>query len=328
MARASRAGTETIVAERLFLHSAIYLVGAFSAEKMTARAPSMRILTIDLEDWFHLLAFDGTRDTAGWDRFPTRFAGPLDQILEILAEANTRATFFVLGWMAERYPEAIRKVAAMGHEIGSHSYAHQLIYEQSPAEFSNDLRKSLDILSSLYGQQVTSYRAPGFSIRRDTLWAFDLLIESGIKVDCSIFPAPRAHGGLESYGRAVPRVIQTNVGRLLEFPISAITVGGGRNIAYSGGGYFRLLPWWLLRRLSRRQSYEMSYFHPADFDPDKPVLTGLSPLRRFRSRVGLKGALAKFRRYVNSATWCSVGAAAQRISDPDTIGIDQLRASV
>lgn len=319
MAHSSGPGTEAIVAEKLFFDPEVYFLGPVFVQEV------MRVLTIDIEDWFHLLDFEGTRDSAAWDNFPTTFAGSLDHILEILAEAKTKATFFVLGWMAEKYPEAIRTVVAMGHEIGSHSYAHQLVYEQSSAEFIKDLRKSLDILSDLYGRQVVSYRAPGFSIRKDSLWAFDLLIENGITVDCSIFPTGRAHGGLKSYGRSVPRIIRANAGQLLELPMSTIVVGG-KSVVYSGGGYFRLFPWWLIRQLSRRQSYEMTYFHPGDFDPDKPILAGLSPLRRFKSGVGLRGALQKFRCYVSSVSWCSVESAVENIADLETITVDQLRA--
>ena len=257
----------------------------------------MKILTFDIEDWFHILDHRTTRDVSDWERYEPRINENLDRILELLSAGRTRATFFCLGWMGEKHPAVIKKITAAGHEVGSHGYSHQLLYDQHRKELCLDLRHSLKILEDLTGQPVRYYRAPGFSIKEENKWAFEVLVEQGIEVDCSIFPTRRAHGGFPSYNHPQPAMIETAAGPIKECPISVRRVFG-RDFVFSGGGYFRLFPYSLLRRWVRKSDYLMTYFHPRDFDPDQPVVPQLSPLRRFKSYYGLSSAAEKLSRMI------------------------------
>ena len=155
----------------------------------------MRILTIDLEDWFHILDNDETASPVGWERFESRVERNTEWILEKLSDKKQLATFFCLGWIAQKHPLLIKKIAEEGHEIACHSMHHQLVYSQSGVDFLNDLKQSIDILENITGKKVKSYRAPGFSISLKTDWVFDALLEAGIENDCSVFPSSRNHGG-------------------------------------------------------------------------------------------------------------------------------------
>ncbi len=252
----------------------------------------MKILTFDIEDWFHILDNEETASVNAWSSFPSRLEYGVNQILELLCENNSKATFFCLGWVAETYPSIIERIHSLGFEIGSHSFAHKLVYQQNEREFREDLMRSMDTISQITGKEVTSYRAPGFSITEASVWAFDVLAEQGIEVDCSVFPAERAHGGLPGFTSALPTVIKTASGNLKSFPINTRRILKSQ-IIYSGGGYFRLFPLWLLKHFFGRDDYVMTYFHPRDFDHLQPIVPGLSRFRRFKSYVGLSGALNK-----------------------------------
>jgi len=258
----------------------------------------VHILTFDIEEWFNLLDFDETRSVDSWDKFECRIFNNTDKILELLKRKNQRATFYCLGWVAEKYPDLIRKIDNAGYEIGSHSCYHQLAYELTPEQFRDDLKKSIDLLENITGKKVTNYRVPGFSITRKNSWAIDILIENGITSDSSIFPAPRGHGGFENFGTSKPVIIQTADGNLKEYPINTIPFLG-KQIIFSGGGYFRLLPFMLIDNFMKRSPYVMTYFHPRDFDADQPVLKGLSKARRFKSYYGLSSAFAKLEKLLD-----------------------------
>jgi peptidoglycan-N-acetylglucosamine deacetylase len=272
----------------------------------------MHILTFDIEDWFHILDHAATRGIADWANYPTRFEPVVDRILGILDERGLKATFFCLGWMAERHPQVIRRIHGLGHEIGSHSYAHQLAYEQTPEQFARDFERSLGVLADATGEQVRSYRAPGFSLTDKNRWVLDELAGHGIAVDCSVFPAARAHGGFAEFGACAPAVIETDAGPLKEFPIN-VWEALGLKLVFSGGGYFRLLPYPLIRALARRSPYLMTYFHPRDFDPDQPVVPGLNALRRFKSYYGLGGAEAKLKRFLDDFDFIDLRTAVARV---------------
>jgi polysaccharide deacetylase family protein (PEP-CTERM system associated) len=271
----------------------------------------VKVLTVDVEDWFHLLEHPLTDDVASWDSFERRVEPATERILDELNRRGIRATFFCLGWIAERYPGIVRKIAEGGHEIGSHSYAHQLVHRQDRQAFAADLARSIALLADVTGAPVRAYRAPGFSITRDCLWAFEIMAGQGIEIDCSVFPSPRAHGGLEGFC-AEPAVIRTPGGALKELPMTMGRIMG-RPLAFSGGGYFRLLPRAVIDHQMAAQGYTMTYFHPRDFDAGQPVLPGLSPARRFKSYVGLRGAWAKFLRMLDAFSFVSVGEAAASI---------------
>ena len=272
----------------------------------------MHILSFDIEEWFHLLEHDAVRSERDWASFERKLPAMLGRILDMVEESGASATFFCLGWVAREYPELIREIDRRGHEIGSHSDVHTLIFEQTPAEFRDELLRSKQSLEDVTGKPVRVFRAPGFSLIPSCAWAFEILVEEGIEVDCSVFPARRAHGGFPGFEAARPLVIETAAGPLKEFPMNTVSIAGWPMV-FSGGGYFRLFPLPLLRRLWRRSSYTMTYFHPRDFEPDQPLLPGLSSLRRFKSYYGLGRAQAKLRAILSEFDFESVRSASARI---------------
>jgi polysaccharide deacetylase family protein (PEP-CTERM system associated) len=272
----------------------------------------MHILSFDIEEWFHLLEHDAVRHESSWGSFDRKLPRMLGRILDLLDETGSKATFFCLGWVAREYPSLVRDIDGRGHEIGSHSALHTLIFEQSRQEFRDELRRSRDSLEQVVGKRVRAFRAPGFSLVERCSWAFDILVAEGFEVDCSIFPAKRAHGGFPDFGSARPLRIRTASGDLKEFPMNTAVLAGQR-LVFSGGGYFRLLPMPVLRQLWRRSDYTMTYFHPRDFEPDQPYLPGLGPLRRFKSYYGLHGAEAKLRAILREFPFESVESAEKKV---------------
>ena len=246
----------------------------------------MNILTFDIEEWFHILDNDSTKSENDWKNFPTRIHANMDVIFNILEKSNTSASFFVLGWIAEKHPEIVKEICNRGYEIGSHTHLHQLVYDQTPSKFYNDVERSIKTLEDISGCKVRMFRAPGFSITENNKWAFEVLHELGIELDSSVFPAGRAHGGMKSYGTATPSLLEYNGVTLKEFPINTTKLLNKRFV-FSGGGYFRLFPQ-KYQNFSKRATYIMSYFHPRDFDCKQPMIKDLSIVRKFKSYVGLK----------------------------------------
>lgn len=281
----------------------------------------MNILTFDIEEWFHILDNASTRTEAEWSRYETRIDEGMDRIFQLLADTNSRATFFCLGWVADKHPDVIRRIDAAGYEIATHSYAHQLAYEQTPAEFQNDLVRSIKHLQDLTGKKVRSYRAPGFSIKEFNRWVFPILVEQGIDIDCSVFSARRAHGGDASLGMFEPGYLNVNGTLLKEFPINTGAVLG-QDLIFSGGGYFRLLPYEAIRRLMRRSDYVMTYFHPRDFDAEQPLIPGLSRSRRFKSYYGLKNCLPKLKQLLLEFPFVDLAEAERQVDWTKVISRD------
>ena len=180
----------------------------------------MNILTFDIEEWFHLLDNESTRTEKDWLKYESRIFQNMEKIFLILENSNCSATFFVLGWMAEKYPEIIREISDRGYEVASHTHFHQLAYTQDKKTFFYDVEKSIKTLEDCTGKNITSFRAPGFSITENNKWAFEVLYELGIRKDSSVFPAARAHGGLPTYSSATPSIIEYNGIKLKEFPIN------------------------------------------------------------------------------------------------------------
>lgn len=257
----------------------------------------MNILTFDIEEWFHILDNESTKGEDQWRKYEYRLAKNTDRILALLQDENQTATFFVLGWVARKFPQIVRQIHELGYEIATHSDLHQLAYSQSRKEFEADLQRSVRCISDLTGAPVTSYRAPGFSLKSENAWVFEALAENGISIDCSVFPARRAHGGFDEFAETRPAIVARNGVEIKEFPINVHTAMG-RKFIFSGGGYFRALPYPVIRHLFRKANYVMTYFHPRDFDAGQPLIDGLSPVRRFKSYYGLQGALAKLRNLV------------------------------
>lgn len=243
-------------------------------------------LSFDIEDWFQVENLKGAIAADSWDACDLRVVNNTRKILALLQRHDTRATFFILGWVAERCPDLVREIAAAGHEIASHGYGHELVYNQSPDEFRRDLRRSKEILEGLTGSQVRGYRAPSFSINPETPWALDVLVDEGFTYDSSVFPTS-FH---DRYGFSGSSLSPFRFGNgLVELPLSTVRIGG-KNIPAAGGGYFRLFPYLFFRHLAQRINAEgralVFYLHPWELDPEQPRI----PIRhdyRFRHYVNL-----------------------------------------
>jgi polysaccharide deacetylase family protein (PEP-CTERM system associated) len=268
----------------------------------------MNILTFDVEEWFHLLDFDATRSEDQWKQYEVRIYENIERIFNILEDTNTKATFFVIGWIAKTYPDLIKKIAER-YQIGSHTMTHQLVWQQKPEEFRQDVTTSIHLLEDLTGKKITAFRAPGFSIRESEGWAFEILSNLGITTDCSVFPAHHAHGGMPSYPAPVPTIIEYKGIKMKEFPVPTQIIGG-KHLIFSGGGYFRLLPYPIIKKwTTEHHQYMLSYIHPRDLDSGQPMLKGLPLKRKFKSYVGLKGAENKLRHYLNDFKFVDVATA-------------------
>ncbi len=243
------------------------------------------VLTFDIEEWFHILDVDSLEISNKWDKYEERIYKNTYRILDALKENSLKATFFILGWIAEKYPDIVRLISDLGHEIGTHSQNHILIYKSSPELFKEDLKKSIDIIQNITNKKVNTFRAPGFSIRKDTLWVFKILTEEGIEKDSSIFPASRGHGGIKNFKLAHPFLIKIGDKIIKEFPINVFNLGNFK-IPFSGGGYFRAIPYPFITYFADKSNYLMSYFHPRDFDRDQPFINELPWKRRIKSYIG------------------------------------------
>jgi len=256
----------------------------------TRDADLLNAFTVDVEDYFQVSTFERDVPRSTWDRYACRVERNTYRLLDLLDRYDVPATFFVLGWIADRYPRLVREIDAAGHEIGSHGYWHRLIYRQTPEEFREDIRRSRDVLTSLINQPIAAYRAPSFSITRQSLWALDILADEGFTVDSSIYPIVHDRYGIPGAEPGI-HCLETAAGRLWEFPPS-VAGFAGMKFPIGGGGYFRLYPLkWTLRGLAgvnRRDRREfMFYVHPWELDPEQPRLTAGNPLSRFRHRVNL-----------------------------------------
>ncbi len=232
-------------------------------------------LTIDVEEWFHVSLFRKIIHCEEWDGLKSTVVANTCRVLNILAEKRIKATFFVLGWVAERYPEIVIAIQEHGHEIGSHTYSHQIIYEQSRQEFVADVHRSIEILEGLTRERIDSFRAPSYSITRSSLWAWEVLADLGIKYDSSIFPVKHDLYGIPDAPRFPFYINLKDRSRLVEVPLSTIQIGD-KNIPMAGGGYLRLYPLWFIRhsikRINRESRPAIIYLHPWELDPDLPHL--------------------------------------------------------
>lgn len=243
-------------------------------------------LSVDLEDWFHILEVPGN-SSSGWERYPSRVEIGARRILELCTAHGLTATFFVLGWVAERNPQLIREISSLGHEIASHGFSHEPVYRLSRDGFRSDLRRSLRILEDLTGQKVLGYRAPSFSLTPRTRWVFEILKEEGFLYDSSLFPAHRLYGGMP---RGPTRIFKDRSTGIWEVPVSVVQVLNLR-VPFSSGGYFRLYPYplirWAAHRLNRSSQGVIFLVHPRELDPAQPRLR--LPLHRsFLCYVGIR----------------------------------------
>lgn len=270
------------------------------------------VLSFDIEDWFHIVDIPAVDDPDQWpelSRQSSLVERYTDLILELCQKHRTRATFFVLGWIAERHPELVARIAGAGHELATHSFWHRRVYTLTPEQFLEDLRSSIDaIKAAAPGASIRGFRAPSFSITPGSEWAFDTILDAGLEYDASLFPGPRGHGGYEC--PRGPHVIETPKGRrLAELPMSVAPIGFGparHRMCYSGGGYLRLLPASMIRQGIEREASAgrgtVVYLHPRDFAPDCPRVP-MPPARRFKCYVGLSSTKEKLERLLVQYEW-------------------------
>ncbi|ACH38790.1 MAG: hypothetical protein ACD_55C00004G0002 [uncultured bacterium] len=254
----------------------------------------LNALTIDVEDYFQVNAFEHYIPRENWDRYPLRVAGNVARLLDLLDEYQVKATFFVLGWVAERVPGTVREIQARGHEVACHGYGHQLIFRIGPQLFRDDIRRAKAVLEDITGTAVRGYRAPTYSITRESLWAFDLLLEEGFSFDSSVFPVYHDTYGIPDAPR-FPYLVRRAAGTLQEFPLTTLPLklaGKSVQLPIAGGGYLRLLPValikWGIDRVNQVEGKPcVLYLHPWEIDPDQP-----------RIQAGWK---SRFRHYNNLA---------------------------
>lgn len=258
---------------------------------------TLNALTIDVEEWFCVHNFGSVIPRDDWPRLESRIERQMHTILDLLDSHSVKATFFILGWIAERHPRLVREVAERGHEIASHGHEHKLAYDQSPAEFRDDLRRSLETIGEASGARCQGYRAPSFSLRGGMREAWETLCESGIRYDSSIFPVSHDRYGDPDAPR-FPYTIESGGSTIVEYPLSTVRAFG-RNLPVAGGGYFRLYPLaftrWSVKRINRAGHGAVVYLHPWEFDPDHPTPRA-SRLKILRHRVGLRSVTHKLSR--------------------------------
>jgi len=269
------------------------------------------ILTVDVEEYFHPSEVQRSVGPSEWDRLPSRVEGQVYQVLQLLDRHKVSATFFILGWVAERHPGLIRRIAATGHEVASHGYEHRLVFEMTPEEFRQDLRRAKRVLEDAVGVPIQGFRAPSYSITARSSWALDILIEEGYEYDASVFPIHHDRYGIPSAPRH-PNTVTRATGAILEIPASTIRLGTV-NVPIAGGGYFRLMPYWwtrwACRRVNRRERRPIVfYLHPWEIDPAQPRLS--APwLSRFRHYQNLEKTAPRLRRLLADFCFDSIGAA-------------------
>ncbi len=262
-------------------------------------------MSVDVEDYFQVSAFAPHIRREDWEHLPCRVERNVDVILGLLDEAGARATFFTLGWIAERHPQVVRRIVDNGHELASHGYGHQRASELEPAAFREDITRAKRLLEDLGGVAVRGYRAPSFSINRDNWWAVAELEDAGYEYSSSIYPVRHDHYGMPDAPR-FPHRPNGDAG-ILELPPTTLPLLG-RNLPAAGGGWFRLLPYemsrWMLRRVhAQDQAPCMFYFHPWEVDPGQPRQAGLTARTRFRHYVNLQRMQGRLRRLLNDFEW-------------------------
>ena len=266
-------------------------------------SPIVNALTVDVEDYFQVSAFDRRIPRDSWDRIPRRVEANVDCILDLLDAHAARATFFTLGWIAERHPAMVRRIAACGHELASHGYSHRRASEQGRDDFLDDIKRAKRLLEDTAGTAIRGYRAPSFSVGPRNAWAFECIAEAGYSYSSSVYPIRHDHYGAPS----APRFAHEVRPGLIELPVATIRMFS-TNLPAGGGGYFRLLPYemsrWSLARINRvDRKPAIFYFHPWEIDATQPVLDGIPAKTRFRHYVNLGRTHARLRRLLSDFRW-------------------------
>jgi polysaccharide deacetylase family protein (PEP-CTERM system associated) len=275
-------------------------------------------LTIDVEDYFQVAALAEAVDRKDWSSMEYRVEKNTDQLLELLDRKDLRATFFTLGWVAERSPELVRRIQKAGHEVASHGYSHQLVYSQTPDVFREETRKSKAILEDITGQPITGYRAASYSITAQSRWALDILCEEGFEWDSSIFPVHHDRYGMPGTPHEPYRLKAPSGGELLEFPLSTCPIGSYR-LPIAGGGYFRLYPYWLSRwglgKINRAGQPFIFYLHPWEVDPGQPRLK-VSALSKFRHYNNLDKCMKRLNKLTDDFRFGTVSDVLSEVKVP------------
>jgi polysaccharide deacetylase family protein (PEP-CTERM system associated) len=266
----------------------------------------INLLTIDVEDWFHTTALEPYVSMDQWESLTSRLEFNVRLLLDLFAARNIRATFFILGWVAERYPELIKQIDRGGHEIASHGYRHRLIYALSPRTFRDYALRSKNLLEDLTGKPVLGYRATSFSIIQSTLWALDVIKEIGFIYDSSMFPIKHDIYGINGF----PRFPFMHRNGLIEIPPSTVRFLG-RNFPIAGGGYFRLYPYWLTQKgiqsLNQSGHPAVLYLHPWELDPSCPKIENADRLTKFRQYINLNKTKKRLEKFIEEFKVVSIG---------------------
>lgn len=269
----------------------------------------LNILTVDVEEYFHPAEVQRSAGPADWKLLPSRVEAQTERVLALLERHSTAATFFVVGWVAERHPQVVRRIAAAGHEIACHSYAHRLVYNLTPAEFRQDTLRAIGAIGDAIGSVPRLYRAPSYSITAESMWALEILVECGFYYDSSIFPIVHDRYGIPGFQRGA-QVIRTSSGPILEIPAAAVELRSGAVIPVGGGGYLRLLPYCFtaagIRRINRREQRPACiYFHPWELDRGQPRITR-GVVSRLRTYSGIRGMERKIARLLSEFQFAAV----------------------
>jgi len=264
----------------------------------------LNALTIDVEDYFQVSAFEGIAPRETWDARPGRVEASMHRLLDLLAEHGVRTTCFTLGWIAERYPALVRRIVEDGHELASHGYDHRRVTELSEGAFREDLTRAKGLLEDTGGAPVRGYRAPSFSIDARTPWAWQALTATGHAYSSSVYPIRHDHYGMP--GAPLGAHLPAGEGAAAELPVAALQAAG-RTWPAAGGGYFRLLPYgvsrWSLRRINAGGRSAIFYLHPWELDPDQPRMPGIPAKTRFRHYVGLRRTEGRLKRLLRDFAW-------------------------
>jgi polysaccharide deacetylase family protein (PEP-CTERM system associated) len=274
-------------------------------DRSAAGRPQANAMSFDVEDYFQVQAFADVCDRAGWDGYQSRVERNTNLILDLLADRNTHATFFTLGWIAERYPSIVRRIVAEGHELASHGYAHHRVDQQTPDQFRADIRQTKKILEDIGGAPIRGYRAATFSVGPTTPWAFRVLEEEGYAYSSSIYPVAHDNYSNPNAPRFAYRPEGTS--KLWEYPISTVRLAG-RNIPCGGGGYFRFAPYAAFRRAiahinEREHQSAVFYLHPWEVDPDQPRPSGVGLKSRLRHYLNLSRTVPRLNRLLQDFRW-------------------------
>jgi polysaccharide deacetylase family protein (PEP-CTERM system associated) len=273
------------------------------------RQPLTNYLTVDVEDYFQVAAFERVISSDEWNQHECRVADNVHAILDLFAAYDMKATFFIVGWIAERYPDLVLEIDGQGHEIGCHSYWHRKIYDLTPEEFRKDTQQAKEVLEEILDKPVSGYRAPSYSITKKSLWALDILAELGFRYDSSIFPVYHDNYGIPDAPRFPYRLEKQG---LMEYPISTVQFPGV-NLPIAGGGYFRLFPYWFtrmaLRRINRKEHQPfIFYFHPWEVDPSQPRIEGAGAKSRFRHYLNLEKTESRLKRLLQDFRFGPIGS--------------------